>query len=132
MRDPRIAVAAVVGVVWAMALTSCAHLDPRAELDPVSGFASDVYLLNGSEQPRDVTRDVCPRRPGCQKAAESDRVRIMRFDRASSAQNETYKLARSGFRSDRFVVEFLDNEITDEEWAMIASTVDHTATESAD
>jgi hypothetical protein len=124
--------AASLGLTVALVLTSCAYLDPRASLDPLDGFGPDVYLLGASEQPRDVTDEVCEGRLGCEKAAESKRVRIIRFGSVSAAQNETYALARSGFRSDRFVIEFLDPSISDEQWAKVTSMVDHTASDSPD
>ncbi|MFE4469484.1 hypothetical protein ACFRFH_11780 [Leifsonia sp. NPDC056824] len=121
-----------LGIVCALALTSCSFFDPRGSLDPRDGFGSDVYLLPALELPVDVTDTVCPSRWGCEKAAESERVRIMRFSSYPKAQLETYKLARSGFRSDRFVVEFLDPSITDDEWRWVVTIVDGAATPSPD
>ena len=124
--------AALLALATVLTVTSCAYLDPRASLDPLSGFSSEVYLLAPSEQPRDVTAEVCDERPGCERAAQSDRVRVLRFGSVSEAQTETYALGARGFRSDRFVVEFRDPATTQEEWATVASTVDHTATGSPD
>ena len=121
-----------LGIVCALALTSCSFIDLRGSLDPRDGFGSDAYLLPPLELPTDVTDKVCPSRWGCEKAAESERVRIMRFSSYPKAQLETYKLARSGFRSDRFVVEFLDPSITDDEWRWVVTIVDGTATPSPD
>ena len=121
-----------LSVASVLIVTSCAYLDPRGSLDPLSGFGPEVYLLAPSERPRDVTADVCRERPGCEKAAESERVRVTRFGTVAAAQNETYALGAAGFRSDRFVVEFRDPATTRDEWAMVASMVEHTATGSPD
>ncbi|MEY9953769.1 hypothetical protein [Leifsonia sp. EB34] len=128
----RATIAAGLGIVCALALSSCSLLDARAMLDPRDGFGSDAYLLPPLELPEDVTEKVCPSRFGCERAAESERVRIMKFSTYTLAQAETYNLARSGFRSDRFVVEFLDPSVTDDEWRRVAEVVDGTATPSPD
>lgn len=125
-------VAGGLGIVCALALASCTFLDPRATIDLQNDLASDSYLLPPSERPIDVTDKVCPSRWGCEKAAESKRVRIMKFSTYPKAQVETYKLARSGFRSDRLVIEFLDPSVTDEEWRLVTSGVDGTSTFSPD
>lgn len=123
--------AGCLAIVCSLSLASCTLLDPRASLDLLE-LPSAVYLLPALERPTDVTTTVCPSRLGCEKAAESERVRIMKFSTYPKAQIETYKLARSGFRSDRLVVEFLDPAITDEEWRLITTTVDQSSTFSPD
>ncbi|MEN2741891.1 hypothetical protein ABCS02_29250 [Microbacterium sp. X-17] len=128
----RTTVAAGLGIVCAMALAACTFFDPRATIDPQKDLGSDAYLLPPLVQPVDVTDEVCPSRLGCEKAAQSERVRIMKFSTYPKAQLETYKLARSGFRSDRLVIEFLDPAITDEEWRLVTSGVDGTWTASPD
>ncbi|MGH1523045.1 hypothetical protein ACRAWC_02735 [Leifsonia sp. L25] len=107
-------------------------MDPRATIDLRENIDSAVYLLPPLERPVDVTDEVCPSRFGCEKAAQSERVRIMKFSSYPKAQVETYKLARSGFRSDRLVIEFLDPSVTDEEWRLVTSTLDGTSTASPD
>jgi hypothetical protein len=128
----RAAMAGSLAIVCALTLASCTYLDPRATIDLREGLPSSVYLLAPPERPTDVTDNVCPSRWGCEKAAESKRVRIMKFSTYPKAQVETYKLARSGFRSDRLVIEFLDPAVTDEEWRLVTSVVDGTSTFSPD
>lgn len=125
-------VAGALGIVCALTLASCTYFDPRATIDLREGLDSAVYLLPPLERPVDVTDKVCPSRLGCEKAAESERVRIMKFSTYPKAQNETYKLARAGFRSDRLVIEFLDPSVTDEEWRLVTTTVDGSSTFSPD
>lgn len=123
--------AGTVALLCALTLASCTYLDPRATID-LRELDSAVYLLPPLERPVDVTDEVCPTRWGCEQAAQSERVRIMKFSTYPKAQTETYKLARSGFRSDRLVIEFLDPAVTDEEWRLVTSTVDQMATFSPD
>lgn len=121
-----------LGIVCALALASCTWVDPRATIDLREELSPAAYLLPPLERPVDVTDEVCQSRWGCEKAAQSKRVRIMKFSTYPNAQVETYKLARSGFRSDRLVIEFLDPSITDEEWRLVTSGVDGTSTFSPD
>ncbi|MET0954355.1 MAG: hypothetical protein ABWY68_00295 [Cryobacterium sp.] len=113
-------------------LAACAFLDPRGSLDPQDGFASEVYLLDGTEPPEDVTATICSDLDGCEKAAESTKIRIIRFDSAESASSFAGKLGNGAHQSDRFVVEYLDSSISAEDREMIAVTVDNTASDSPD
>lgn len=66
------------------------------------------------------------------RAAPQTRVRITRFSNVDAAEAEVKSLGSTGYRSDRFVIEFLDPSLTDEERKTIESTVEHTATVSPD
>lgn len=132
MKPRRAVYAVLTAILSGSVLSSCAYFDPRAILDPQNGFAPEVYLLGPGEEPADVTGAVCGEHAGCERAAESARVRIIRFGGVDDATTATGTLGDSGYRSDRFVIEFLDDTITEEQRRMIESTVDHTATASPD
>ncbi|WEO77508.1 hypothetical protein BJQ94_00150 [Cryobacterium sp. SO2] len=114
------------------ALSSCAYVDPRASLDPLDGFASEVYLLRDSESPMDVSDTVCEDLNGCEKAAESTSVRLVRFDSPAHANDFAESLGHSAYQSDRFVIQYLDLAITTAGRDMIEVTVDNTASDSPD
>ena len=128
MVTARRALSAVVFVpVCALHLASCAFFDPRSVLDPQTGFGSDVFLLPATEAPKDVTESVCADIDGCERAAESSRVRILRFSNPDRAEIVARSLGSTGYLSDRFVIEYLDSSVTDEQRRYVESAVDHTA-----
>ncbi|MCI0158362.1 hypothetical protein KNO15_16800 [Leifsonia shinshuensis] len=129
---PRALSAVALVPLCALLLMSCAFFDPRSVLDPQTDFGSDVFLLPETEAPTDVTASVCANIDGCERAAESQRVRILRFANTDRAEVVARSLGSAGYLSDRFVIEYLDPSVTDEQRRYVESAVDHTATWDSD
>ncbi len=99
--------------------------DPRASVDLTTGVAPAAYLAQAPGEVREVTSSVCPLREGCVQAAQSDRVRIVRYRDPGDARREASRLAPYAWPSDHLVVEFLDPAtMTPEEFQYVEQLVD--------
>jgi hypothetical protein len=123
----------LVGVLLLAGVLTFLLRDPRKSLDVRSGFPPDVYLTDDPASIRDTTSEVCPRIAYCVQAAESPRIRIMRFSSEDAARAEAVRLAPDAWPSDWFVVEFLEpDSMTQDDYQLVESMVDGAAADSPD
>ena len=127
------AVALVVAVSLALFIYSVGK-DQRKNLDVVTGFGTSAYLVADREEIIDTSEArPCARLPNCVQAAESPRVRILRFDSKSAAGAYVLQLPPYGYHSDWFVVEFLQpGTMTRDDYRHVESIVYGTASDSPD
>jgi hypothetical protein len=123
----------LVGVLLVGAALGWLLRDPRRTLDVRTGFAPEAYLAHSTSEVTDRTREACAGVAYCVQAAESSRVRILRFSSEQAARSEAVRLAPDAWLSDWFVVEFLQPEsMTSEDYRLVESTVDGTGSDSPD
>lgn len=117
-----------------LALCGCADLlDSRKGMDIQSVLGPDTYLVQSEADVRDTTTSVCATLSHCVQAAESDRVRIIRFADKDAAAEKAGALGNAGHHSDWFVVEFLHPEDTSQRDRLyVTSSVDGTWSDSPD
>lgn len=114
-----------VAVVVLAALMVARLNDPRASVDLTTGVEPAAYLALTPDEVREVTDSICPLREGCVQAAQSDRVRIVRFTDPDDARREASRLAPYAWPSDHLLVEFLDPaSMTPEEFQYVEQLVD--------
>ena len=122
----------VVGLVIGLALAWLLR-DPRRNLDVRTGFAPEAFLAQAPSEIRDTTSEACSGIAYCVQSAEASRIRIRRFSSESAARAEAVRLAPHAWPSDLFVVEFLQpDSMTSEDYRLVESTVDGTASDSPD
>ncbi len=120
-----VAVAGGVAVLVLAGLMVARLNDPRASVDLTTGVEPAAYLALTPDEVRDVTATFCPVREGCVQAAQSDRVRIVRYTDPGEARREASRLAPYAWPSDHLVVEFLDPaSMTPEEFQYVEEVVD--------
>jgi hypothetical protein len=107
--------------------------DPRRNLDVRTGFAPEAYLAEAPSDIRNTTAEACSGVAYCVQAAESSRIRILRFSSEPAARAEAVRLAPHAWPSDWFVVAFLQpDSMTPDDYRLVESTVDGTASDSPD
>ncbi len=120
-----VAIAGGIAVLVLATLMVARLNDPRASVDLTTGVEPAAYLALTPDEVREVTGSVCPLREGCVQAAQSDRVRIVRFADPEEARREASRLAPYAWPSDHLVVEFLDPaSMTPEEFQFVEQLVD--------
>jgi hypothetical protein len=125
--------ALLVGLLLLGGALSWLLRDTRRSLDVRTGFAPEAYLVDEAASVRDTTSEACAGVAACVQAAESPRVRILRFSSETAARAEAVRLAPHAWPSDWFVVEFLQpDSMTPDEYRLVESTVDGTASDSPD
>jgi hypothetical protein len=124
--------ALMTSIAVTSALASCTYVDPRGQLNVRTEVAVEAYLVGDRRDIIDSTSDVCPELDSCEQAAESARVRMIRFPGAAAAGAYVESLGDRGYQSDRIAIEFLDPTVSVAERQFVTSTVDQTATFSPD
>ena len=126
-------VAVLVGILLVGLAASWLLRDPRRNLDVRTGFAPEAFLADEPSAVRDTTSEACSGIAYCVQAAESSRIRILRFSSETAARAETVRRAPNAWPSDWFVVEFLQpDSMTSEDYRLVESTVDGTGSDSPD
>ena len=123
----------LIGILLVAAALGWLLRDPRRTLDVRTGFAPEAYLSGSTSDIKDTTKESCAGIAYCVQAAESSRVRILRFSSEQAARARAVRLAPNAWPSDWFVVEFLQpDSMTSEDYRLVESIVDGTASDSPD
>ncbi len=87
-------------------------------------FEPEVYLVKDADELTDSTQTYCYGIPHCVQAVESESVRIVRFDDHEALVAEADRIGPDAFVSDWFVVEFLSDQLTEDQRSFVTTEVD--------